>query len=401
MSTDLRSRNFFSISAADLIARTAYQMGKTPLLPIFAASLGASDALLGIIVSVSTFTGMALKPAIGVLSDRWGRRLWLLTGTVFFAGMPFLYRFVTTPEQLFAIRVVHGLATAIYGPVTLAYVAEETGARRAEGMGWFGIARSTGYIIGPALAGWLLLVMDPVGVYTIIGLMSCAVFVPILLISERPARGVQNVSVGRHFAQALASGSRTPGLWLAGTLEAVVYIALYAMKAFLPIYALSMGVNVAVVGTFFALQELVVAAVKPFGGRLGDRVGYLQATALGMMVVGVALPLLTRASGTLELFLAAIVLGAGQALIFPSTTALIAVQVDDRHVGAGMGLLGTLQNGGKVLGPILGGLMAAALGYESMFVLMGMLLAAAAMALALKIRMGRQPPMAWPGTSGD
>ena len=30
------------ISIADFIVRTAYQMGKTPLLPIFAASLGAS-----------------------------------------------------------------------------------------------------------------------------------------------------------------------------------------------------------------------------------------------------------------------------------------------------------------------------------------------------------------------
>ncbi len=127
MPSDLRSRNFVSITVADLIARTAYQMGKTPLLPIFAASLGASDVLLGLIVSVSTFTGMVLKPIVGVLSDRWGRRSWLLIGTVFFAGMPFLYRFIQTPEQLFLIRIVHGTATAIYGPVTLAYVTEQTG----------------------------------------------------------------------------------------------------------------------------------------------------------------------------------------------------------------------------------------------------------------------------------
>ena len=392
MASDLRSRNFLSVTAADGIARTAYQMGKTPLLPIFAASLGASDAMLGMIVSVSTLTGMVLKPAIGVLSDRWGRRLWLITGTLFFAGMPFLYRYVTTPEQLFVLRVVHGMATAIYGPVTLAYVTEQTGTYRAEGLGWFGIARSSGYILGPALAGWLLLWIEPAQVYTVIGLMSCAVFVPILLLSERPPPVARMLSIGRHFSQALVSGFRTPGLWLGGVLEATVYVALYAMKAFLPIYALSIGVNVALVGTFFAAQELVVAAAKPYGGRIGDRFGYLQATVLGMVILGMALTLLSLWSGTAELFSLAVVLGAGQALVFPSTTALIAVQIDSGHVGAGMGLLGTLQNGGKVVGPILGGLLVGVLGYESMFLWMGLLLIVAAMILILKWLIGRYTP---------
>ena len=105
----IRSRAFAYVTAADFTVRSAYQMGKTPLLPIFAASLGAGDVLLAFIVSVSTLTGMVLKPFIGVLSDRWGRRIWLIVGTVFFALMPFAYRFVPTPEPLFAVRLIHGL----------------------------------------------------------------------------------------------------------------------------------------------------------------------------------------------------------------------------------------------------------------------------------------------------
>lgn len=398
MSSDLRSRNFVSITVADLIARTAYQMGKTPLLPIFAASLGASDVLLGLIVSVSTFTGMVLKPIVGVLSDRWGRRSWLLVGTVFFAGMPFLYRFIQTPEQLFLIRIVHGTATAIYGPVTLAYVTEQTGKRKAEGLGWFGIARSAGYILGPALAGWLLLFIEPANVYTIVGLMSCAVFVPVLMLTDAPREPVQPISLNRQMSQAFAAGAKTPGLWLAGFLEATVYVALYAMKAFLPIYALSIGINVALVGAFFALQELVVAGAKPFGGRFADQVGYVRATALGMLGIGVALPLLGVFTDVWSLFAISVLLGAGQALVFPATTALVAVQIDHRHVGAGMGLLGTLQNGGKVLGPVLGGLMVAGLGYGPMFALMGVaLIIASFLLLLLGNRIGRRRHVAWHG----
>ena len=151
-------RNFICVTVADFIVRSAYQIGKTPLLPIFAARLGAPWAFLGFIVSVSTITGMVLKPAVGILSDRWGRVWWLVVGTALFAGVPFLYRFIQTAEELFGIRVIHGLATAIYGPVTLAIVAEQTELKRAEKLGWFGMARQAGYILGTC--GWWLVAAD-------------------------------------------------------------------------------------------------------------------------------------------------------------------------------------------------------------------------------------------------
>ncbi len=370
-----KSRNFTYITLADLVARSAYQMGKTPLLPIFGAMLGATGVFLGFIVSVSTLTGMVLKPVIGIFSDRWGRRVWLIVGTLFFAVMPFMYRFVHTPEQLFVIRLVHGLATAIYGPVTLAYVAEQSHKRRAEKMGWFGMARSGGYIVGPAAAGWLLLFMDPVGVFTIIGLMSCVVFIPVFLLTEshRPIKK-HWPSLQQQMLQALNSGSRTPTVWLSGGLEAMVYIALYAIKAFLPIYALSMGINVALVGIFFAIQEAVQMALKPWGGRLGDRLGYRWAICLGMALLGVTLPLLTLPRAALGFILLSALMGAAQALIFPSTVALVSTQINERHLGAGMGLIGTLKNAGKVSGPIFGGLLIQWLDYAWTFRLLGVML---------------------------
>ena len=176
------------ISVADFVVRTGYQMGKTPLLPIFAASLGAEAALLGLIVSVSTLTGMVLKPTVGVLSDRWGRCGWLLVGILFFAGTPFLYRFVQTQEELLALRLLHGLATAIFGPVSLAFVAEQCGSGRGERLGWFGMARSGGYVLGPALGGWLLLSMEPGLVFTAIGLLSCVALIPTLFLHEPASR---------------------------------------------------------------------------------------------------------------------------------------------------------------------------------------------------------------------
>ena len=371
-----RPLNFISITGADFIVRSAYQMGKTPLLPIFAMTLGATDAFLGFIVSVSTLTGMVLKPGIGILSDRWGRRWWLIVGTVFFAGMPFLYRFVHTPAELFGIRIIHGLATAIYGPVTLAFVAEGVKDRLAEKLGWFGMARSAGYIVGPAAAGWLLAAeVSPVNVFTIIGLFSCLAFVPILLLSE-PAPRIKAISlpIRQQIVHALKSGAHAPSVWLSGGLEATVFIALYALKAFLPIYALSTGISVALVGAFFSVQEGVHMALKPVGGRIGDHLGYFGAICLGMILAGIALPLITLTHGVLGLIALAVLIGAAQALVFPSTVALISTQISELHIGAGMGLIGTLKNAGKVVGPILGGFLIHWLDFSPMFWAMGLLL---------------------------
>ena len=378
----IRSRGFAQVTAADFIVRSAYQMGKTPLLPLFAAALGAGDAFLGFIVSVSTLTGMVLKPFVGVLSDRWGRRCWLLVGTGFFAFMPFAYRFVHTPEQLFALRIVHGLATAIYGPVTLAYVSEQSSDRKAERLAWFGMARNAGYIVGPAAAGLMLLRMDAIAVFTMIGILSSLAFLPVLVLPE-PLRSTETPRppLVRQALRSLVQGGRTSAVWLAGGFEATMYLALYATKAFLPIYALSAGHNVAVAGTFFAVQEAVHTVLNPVGGRLGDRLGYRVVVPLGMVLLGVTLPLLTVQSGVLFLFTLAGLIGVSQALVFPSTVALVSNQVQPGSLATGMGLIGTLKNGGKVAGPALAGLLIHWSGYTFTFQLMGVGLVLGAVAV--------------------
>ncbi len=388
-----RSKPFLLLMLADFVARSAYQMGKTPLLPIFAAALGASGAFLGLIVSVSTVTGLFLKPLFGILSDRWGRRVWLLTGAGFFAVMPFLYRFIQTPEQLLAIRLAHGLATAIYGPVTLAYIAElSRNKKTAEDIGWFQMARSGGYIVGPALAGWLLLSLDAVAVFTLIGIISCAVFLPILHLPESrtsegrvdtdPAKRKRNGGsvlahppILQHIKNALRDGGRSPAVWLTGGLEAVTFIALYTLKAFLPIYALEAGVSVVLVGLYFSLNEAVHVLGKPFCGRLGDRWGYLPAISLGMLILAAALPLVRALDQGLLFLLPAALMGLAQALIFPAAIALVSDRISPEHLGAGMGLIGMMQNFGKVAGPVLGGLAISALGYEATLVSLSVMLA--------------------------
>ena len=147
-----------------------------------------------------------------------------------------------------------------------------------------------------------------------------------------------------------------------GRLEAVTFIALYTLKAFLPIYALEAGVSVALVGLYFSLNEAAHVLGKPFGGRLGDRWGYLPTISLGMLMLAASLPLVRILDQGFLFLIPAALMGLAQALIFPAAIALVSNRINPEHLGAGMGLIGMMQNFGKVAGPVLGGLAIMALG---------------------------------------
>jgi MFS family permease len=378
---------------ADFLVRSAYQMGKTPLLPIFAASLGASDSFIGLIISVSTLTGMIFKPVIGFLSDIWGRRSWLLVGTAFFTFMPFVYTFVDSTQTLFTVRLVHGFATAVYGPVSLAYVAERAHDNKGELLGWFGIAKTSGYVIGPLSAGLLLMYLDPEEVFTLIGILSSAAFIPVLLLAENKpsAQNPRVLSLPRKFLSAIRFGAGSSVVWISGALEGWVYMAVYAVKAFLPIYGLAEGFNVFQVGIFFAVQELVHIVINPLGGRLGDKFGYLLTVVAGMVVIAGAIFYIPSAKQLVALLTTASVIGVAQALIFPSTLAMISIRFTGQGIATGMAISGSLKNAGKIAGPIIAGLLITMFDYDVTLRGMGLLLASSALVLVIALRQRYDP----------
>lgn len=366
-------KGFWHLFGADLIVRTGYQMGKTPVLPMFAAAVGAGELMIGTIVAVSTITGMVSKPLIGALSDRWGRKLWFLAALILFAGTPFLYQLVQTPEQLLALRLFHGSATAIFGPVTLALVAEMERTGRATRLGWFGLAREVGYLLAPTLAGWLLLTFDdPADLFTVIGLISCLAFLPsaFLRFDRTPLQAERGnrPSLRRQLLTGFAHTATRLEMWLAGSLEMLVYSVTYGLKAFLPLFVVqAAGFSWLDAGLFFTVQEAAHMAMRPAGGRIGDRVGHLPAIAGGIAVVAVALLWLPGVSGGMALLTVAVLSGVGQGLIFPSTVAMVGNAVGAGHLGLGLGIYGALKNLGKVAGPLAAGALLEFMPYEALF----------------------------------
>jgi MFS family permease len=157
-------------------------------------------------------------------------------------------------------------------------------------------------------------------------------------------------------------------------MEASAYIPLYAIKVFVPVYALAAGVNVALVGTFFSLQAFMQMAATPVGGRMADRFGYVVSFGTGTGLLGVTLAYLATVDSNIGFLVPAVLIGIAQALILPAATAWLATSIDQGRLGTSLGLVGTMRNAGKVTGPVMAGLLIAWVGFDTTLHIMGVVL---------------------------
>src|SRR3954468_19789584 len=126
-----------------------------PRLPFYAETFGASPIVIGLLFAVFSLCQLVAAPALGDLSDRYGRRpvlIFSLAGTVVsFVMLAVAHNMM----MLFAARIVDGLSGGNISTAR-AYVADITDPKdRARAYGLIGAAFGLVFILGPALRGVL------------------------------------------------------------------------------------------------------------------------------------------------------------------------------------------------------------------------------------------------------
>src|SRR5207302_2130747 len=229
---------------------------RSPVLPTFAADLGALPEFIGVIVAASTITGVFFKLPSGALSDVLGRKRMMVLGALFFAVPPFLYPFVHDPWSLLALRFVHGFATAIFSPVASAYVASLAETGRGARLGWFSSANDVGATGGPLVGGFVLYFPTSYAVtYLTVGVLGVLTLLAVLMLPDvdRPmSRAKTFAARAAEFRQGVAEVFKTPPIFVAAGIEAVMYLGYGAFLGFLPIYAKNVGLNDAEVAIVLA-----------------------------------------------------------------------------------------------------------------------------------------------------
>ncbi|TKB60887.1 MAG: MFS transporter [Nitrospira sp.] len=376
------SRSFVLICSVGIFCFISYNMVRMPVLSLFAESLSASPERIGLIVSVSTLTGVLLKLPSGALSDIYGRRFLLRIGVVAFGLPPFLYPFITDLDALTALRFLHGLATAIFAPSALATVAELYRERRGAALGTYTACTQSGSLLGPFLGGYLIHAAGFDAAFVTAGIFGCigmVLFYSLHLDVAVPQRKEQGTAVVlSEMWKGFAAVANNNKVLITSMTDAAKMIANGALMAFLPLYGVSAGLNPGEVGLLFSVQAGTSFFSKPIMGRISDRVGRQPLIILGLLICAVTFVYIPYVSMFPVLLLLSAGFGFGEAVVSSSSSALVADSSEFKRLGAGMGMQGTIMDIGHASGPLLAGLLIARMSYGGAFmVIAGMQLAAA------------------------
>jgi MFS family permease len=381
---------FTALCTVGFFARLSYALARSPVLPLFALYLGAGPEGIGFAVGISTVTGIFFKLPAGALSDIIGRKRTMLIGLVVFAVMPFTYLLVNDYRLLVVIRFFHGLATAIYGPVSMAVVADLAGAKKGEMLSWFSSITIIGNLLGAPLGGFILHNMANAPnpalpdfhmaylVSGVAGMLSLFLAVGLL---HNGKNGVDNKNLKgayKRFASGISEVMSDKRIVITSGMEGLQNLTVGALEAFLPIYAVTVaGLNEFQAGLLWGVQVVVTIISKPVMGRTSDRFGRKPLIVIGMFLCAGAFGAIPLLGDFWSLMLAAVFFGLGESFVTSSSAALVADLCQEKHFGTAMGTFGTIFDIGHASGPILAGFLIARYDYLYSFWMMSALLVVA------------------------
>ena len=384
------SRSFFYLCALGVFCFISYNLVRMPVLSLFAESLGAGPERIGLIVSVSTITGVLLKLPSGALSDIYGRKMLLRIGVVAFGVPPFIYPFISDLNALTALRFVHGLATAIFAPSALATVADLYKERRGAAMGTYTACTQSGSLLGPFLGGWLAHAAGFPTAFVTAGIFGCvAILIFFSLHLDEPPPRVREKGLAPVLAEmgkGFLAVARNRKVLITSSTDAAKMVANGALMAFLPLYGLSVGLNAGEVGLLFSVQAVTSFLSKPVMGRISDRVGRQPLIVLGLVICAVTFISMPHVSSFAVMLLLSSGFGFGEAVVSSSSAALVADSSEFKRLGAGMGMQGTVMDIGHASGPLLAGFLIAHASYHEAFAVIAGLQILAAIAFWATMR---------------
>lgn len=125
-------------------------------------------------------------------------------------------------------------------------------------------------------------------------------------------------------------------------------------------------------GLAFGISPLAAAVLAPFWGWMGDRMGHRMMVLRALIVIGLLMGLMSVVRSPEHLVWLRAALGALGAF-FPAAMAAVATTAPRDEVGRSIGLLQASQVSGMVVGPLMGGVLADALGIRAPFVFVTLL----------------------------
>jgi MFS family permease len=337
-----------------------------PVLPFHIRALGGSPLVLGIVIAAEAVGQFASAPALGQLSDRFGRKRILVASQIIAAASLLLLALAPNVAVILLARALFGL-TAGNISVTAAYVADHTEpGNRRQAIGILMGGAGVGGIIGAGLSSLLSDTSLTAPILAALGLVLLSIIVTALRLEDGKVAGhVDDQPLGERisFRAILAS----PAIRV---LVVVMLCHFFAYGIYISQMPVFLGDTFVWSGHAFGAKELSYLIMADGGinvfaqifllGWLGKHLTERNLILLIFALISADFLAAGLATTIPVLLLAVLCISTGDALAKPTYMAALSNHVPSPHQGVFLGAAQSLVAVADIASPVLGGFI---LGY--------------------------------------
>jgi MFS family permease len=333
--------------------------------------LASKSAILAFVVAFGLAKALTNLTA-GALADRAGRKRLLVTGWLVALPVPILVALAPSWGWIVAANLFLGVNQGLAWSMTVVMKIDLVGPRRRglalglnESAGYLGVAAAA-FVTGALAATFAPRTVVWVGAAAIAGLGALtSIFFVRDTAAHVAAEQLQHgegkpVSLGEAFANATYRDSVLRACSQAGLVNNLNDALAWGLA---PLYLAAAGASAGQIGAVAAVYPAVWGATQLATGWLSDHTGRKPLIVAGMVVQAGALGLLVAGGGAFGPSLAAaVLLGLGTALVYPTLIAAVSDVVQPRDRATTVGVYRFWRDAGFVIGALLSGLVADAVG---------------------------------------
>ena len=336
-----------------------------PTLPQYVANLGGTASQIGLVIGTFTLVSVIIRPYFGKLIDIYGRKKFMLFGAGLFSIVFAFYGQIQAILPLCLLRAVHGVAHGSYLAASYAYVADLAPPdRRGQVMGIYGVSNVLAMALFPAFGSAIISNTESFTILFIFStVLAAGAFFSVCFIHELLREADRS---GK--ASAMAAVRQRPVLIASLTLftAATVY---GAVLTFLPVFAPERGLRN--MGIFFSAYAVFTFISRIIAGRLSDRFGRRKIILPFLMLVAVAVFLLPWLDNIYLLLLIGAFFGLGFGAFMPALNAFVVDETTPKQRASALAFFTSFMDVGITSGALILGLVGQYWGYETMFVIGG------------------------------
>jgi len=329
-----------------------------PLLPVYAHDLGATGIYIGLIFGSFSLSRTFFLPYFGRLSDKKGRKPFIVAGLFTYALISFLFLFADNIAALIIVRFFHGISSAMMMPVILAYVGDITPIG-SEGltMGLFNMAMFLGLSLGPLAGG---VIKDNFGLnvsFVCMGFLALTGF--LLTLFLLPPKKSEHIICSANSLipwKQLLKDRNIAGLYIFRFSYATCIGIIWG---FLPVLADSeLSLSSSSIGILVMIGVFVSGALQIPMGYIADKINKKAMVITGGIISGFAIFAFDMATNFNGLFTANVFFGIGGSISMSALMALAVIHGNkSKAMGSVMGLLTMSHSMGMLLGALSAGLI--------------------------------------------